>query len=625
MIKILKYLRKIDWLFIALILGITVFQAWCSMTLIDYLQGVIKAITYNSYRNNEGFLAMANSFGGWEALAAMTPAQLSALTGIDETSANQVIAVASSSVGDIWWNAGMMVLFASLSMLAQASIALMASSVSSSLATRLRKKLNDTISTLSMAQLERFSTASLITRTTNDIQTVSFTTVLALRMFFSAPVTAIWAIVKIQTVSGQLTVVTAVGIVIILIFLILMLIFLMPKFKVIQTFTDRLNLVTQEHLQGIRVVRAFNAENYQDEKFEKTNKDLTKLQVFTSDMNALANPLVNLVMNGIALGIYWLGASLVNSGEIEDVATVISYSTLSSMIIMSFIMLMMMFVMFPRAEVSAKRVNEVLDTKSDVVDPAVETLPKEKGTIEFDDVCFRYQGAEEDVLSHISFQVKQGETLAIIGATGSGKSTIIRLLARFYDATSGSVKVDGVDVRELKDKTLRNILSLTPQKGVLFTGTVRSNIKFSDPSMSDEAMEEAARIACADSFIKEMDGGYDARIARGGTNVSGGQRQRLCIARAIARRPEICTFDDSFSALDFKTDLQVRTNLKESMGETTRVIVAQRIGTIMDADQILVLSEGKMVGLGTHKELLQNCQEYRDIALSQLSKEELGL
>lgn len=580
MLKILKNLRAWDWVLLVLILGITILQVFCTMTLTDAIRDLTGTIM---------------------------KAQLGYATS-----------------KDIWVGAGVMVGYATGTMVCQASTAFCASIISASLVTKLRTMLNDKVCTMSMAQIEKFSTASLITRATNDIQTVGFTLVLAFRMFFSAPVTAIWAICKIQAVSGELTLVTAVGISLLIIFLILMCVFLLPRFKKVQKLVDKVNLIAQENLSGIRVIRAFNAEGYQEQKFDSANKSLTKIQVFTSRLTALMNPFLTIIMNGISLGIYWLGASLINQ-QITDYQTLVSFSTLSSMIVMSFMMLMFMFIMVPRAQICANRVNEVLACEPEIKDPETEEAPCEVGTIEFDHVSFRYGDGSEDVVSDISFRVEKGQTLAIIGATGSGKSTIIRLLARFYDPTSGVVKIDGVDVRNLKNATLRKKLSLVPQKGILFSGSVESNIKFADEALTHEGVVAAAKTAMADEFIEKMEGGYSAHIARGGSNVSGGQRQRLCIARAIAPRPEICTFDDSFSALDFKTDLQVRKNLKESLSDTTKIIVAQRIGTTMDADQILVLSEGKIVGRGKHEELLRNCPEYLEIALSQLSKEELGL
>ncbi len=580
MIKIMKYLRKIDWFLIVAIMGLTVVQVYCTMSLTDAIGGLTRTIM--------------------------------------EVQAHQ------AGEADIWWGAGMMVAYASGSMACQMVIALCASVISASLSTNLRQRLNNKITSLSMGQIERFSTASLITRATNDIQNIGFTFVLAARMLFSAPATTIWAICKIQAVSGELTFVTAGGIALLVLFLILMFVFLMPRFKRTQKLIDKMNLVAQENLSGIRVIHAFNAEDYQEEKFSGVNKDLTKIQIFTSRLTALMNPFLTLIMNGISLGIYWLGAYLINKGT-TDYPTLVSFSTLSSIIIMSFMMLMFMFIMIPRSQISANRVNEILDSTPSIVDPKEETEAKEVGTVEFSHVNFAYDENGGDVISDISFRIEKGQTLAIIGPTGSGKTTILSLLARFYDPSSGEVKIDGVDVKEMKEATLRKKLALVPQKGVLFSGTVESNIKFSSEDLSDEAMVKAAQIAMADDFISKMEDGYKSRIARGGSNVSGGQKQRLCIARAIASSPEICVFDDSFSALDFKTDLQVRKNLKANLKDTTKIIVAQRIGTIMDADEILVLNEGKIVGRGKHETLLQECEEYREIALSQLSKEELGL
>jgi ATP-binding cassette, subfamily B, multidrug efflux pump len=580
MIKIMKYLRKLDWLFLSLIAAFTVLQVYCTITLTDAIKDLMNAI-------------------------------ILAYSGTKEEK-------------DIWLGALTMVGFATASMACQCVSALFASLISASLVTSLRKKLNDKVSEMSMSQIEAFSTSSLITRATNDVQQVGFTFVMASRMLLSAPTTAIWAICKIQAVSGELTLLTAGGIALLLLFLILMFIFLLPRFKVVQKLIDKVNLIAQENLSGIRVIRAYNAESYQEGKFSQANKDLTKIQIFTSRLSALMNPVLTIIMNLLSLGIYWLGATLIN-GHVTDYATLTGFSTLASMIIMAFMMLMFMFIMIPRAEISASRINEVLDSQSEIADPTIETPLKEKGTIEFSDVSFHYGDASEEVVSHISFKVNRGETLAIIGATGSGKSTILRLAARFYDVNEGSIKIDGVDVRQMKEKTLRKVLSLVPQKGLLFSGSIKSNIAFANANMDEEKIHNAARIAMAEEFILALDGGYEATIARGGSNVSGGQRQRLCIARAIASDPEICLFDDSFSALDFKTDLQVRKNLKEALGETTKIIVAQRIGTIMDAENIIVLHEGKIVGQGRHKELLSSCQEYREIALSQLSKEELGL
>ena len=397
----------------------------------------------------------------------------------------------------------------------------------------------------------------------------------------------------------------------------------MPKFRLMQKLTDRLNGVTRENLTGIRVVRAYNAEDYQQNKFEKANTEFTGTQLFTGRLLALMSPIMMLVMNGLTLAIYWIGASLMNAGEIEY-QTIVSFMTLASQVIMAFLMMLMMFILLPRASVAAKRINEVLETELSVKDPETETPVKECGTVEFRDVSFRYPDADADVFEHISFRAEKGQTIAFIGSTGSGKSTLINLVPRFYDATEGEVLVDGVNVKELKQSTLRDKIGYVPQKGVLFSGTVAENIAFGGKADRQE-IEEAAKIAEADGFIGEMENGYDSPIAQGGKNVSGGQKQRLSIARAVATRPEIMIFDDSFSALDYRTDKQVRANLKEHLAGVTNLIVAQRIGTIMDADKIIVLDKGKAVGEGTHRELLENCDVYREIALSQLSKEELGL
>ena len=398
----------------------------------------------------------------------------------------------------------------------------------------------------------------------------------------------------------------------------------MPKFRLAQKLLDKVNGQTRENVNGIRVVHAYNAETYQQDKFASTNDELTKTQLFTGRSMAVLMPYITLIMNAISLLVYWFGSYLINDG-VTSYPEVLSMMMLSTQIVMSFMMLLVMFFMLPRASVSAKRINEVLATKNSITDPEMEEPLKEQGSIKFDDVSFRYPDGDDDVLSHISFEAKKGETIAFIGATGSGKSTIVNLVSRLYDASEGHVIIDGVDVKNLKQKTLRDLVGFVPQKGLLFSGSVKSNIKFGAEKATDEEVIRAAKVAEADSFIQEMDQKYDALIAQGGSNVSGGQRQRLCIARAVIKNPEFFVFDDSFSALDFKTDRKVRENLKEEAKDATKLIVAQRIGTVMDADHIVVLSEGKMVGYGRHEELLESCPIYRDIALSQLSKEELGL
>ena len=579
MLKLYKNLKALDWLLVALIVGITVAQVYFTMELTDQISAIVGAI--------------------------------------------QSVSLGLGSTADIWREGGIMLAFAACSALCQVASGIAASFVASRLSATLRSKVYAKVESFSIAEINKFSTASLITRTTNDIQQVHMANILTLRMLIYAPIMAIWAICKINASSGELTLATAVAVVILIICLAAIMLAVMPKFKLMQKLTDRLNGVTRENLTGLRVVRAYNAESYQEKKFSKANDAFTNTQLFTGRVMALMSPLMMLVMNGLTLAIYWIGASLMNAGQIEY-QTIVSFMTLASQVIMAFLMLLMMFILLPRAQVAAKRINEVLETPLSISDPETEEQPSEVGTVEFRDVSFRYPDADADVFEHISFRAEKGQTIAFISSTGSGKSTLINLVPRFYDATEGEVLVDGVNVKNLKQSTLRSKIGYVPQKGVLFSGTVAENIGFGGVSDMD-AIEEAARIAEADGFINEMSDGYASMISQGGKNVSGGQKQRLSIARAVALRPEIMIFDDSFSALDYKTDKKVRENLKEHLSGATNLIVAQRIGTIMDADKIIVLDQGKAVGEGTHKELLENCPVYREIALSQLSKEELGL
>ena len=581
MFKLYKNLKAADWLIVALIVGITVAQVFFTMELTDKISDIVGAI---------------------RAVSAGVP---------------------GATVGDIWREGGIMLAFAVCTALCQVAVCFAAAKVSSDLSATLRGKVYAKVESFSIAEVNRFSTPSLITRTTNDIQQVHMANVMTLRMLIYAPIMAIWAICKINASSGELTAATAVAVIVLVVCIAAVMLLVMPKFRLMQKLTDRLNGVTRENLTGIRVVRAYNAEDYQQNKFEKANTEFTGTQLFTGRLLALMSPIMMLVMNGLTLAIYWIGASLMNAGEIEY-QTIVSFMTLASQVIMAFLMMLMMFILLPRASVAAKRINEVLETELSVKDPETETPLKECGTVEFRDVSFRYPDADADVFEHVSFRAEKGQTIAFIGSTGSGKSTLINLVPRFYDATEGEVLVDGVNVKELKQSTLRDKIGYVPQKGVLFSGTVAENIAFGGKAGREE-IEEAAKIAEADGFIGEMENGYDSPIAQGGKNVSGGQKQRLSIARAVATRPEIMIFDDSFSALDYRTDKQVRANLKEHLAGVTNLIVAQRIGTIMDADKIIVLDKGKAVGEGTHRELLENCDVYREIALSQLSKEELGL
>lgn len=581
MLRLYKNLKIQDWAIVVLIVGITVAQVWFTMELTDKIADIVLAIQRVS-------------------------------TG-----------AAGATTGDIWREGGLMLAFAVCSALCQVATGIAASRVASRLSATLRSKVYAKVESFSIAEVNAFSTSSLITRTTNDIQQIHMANILIPRMLIYAPIMAVWAICKINASSWQLTAATAVAVVILIACIIAIMLAVMPKFRMMQKLTDRLNGVTRENLTGIKVVRAYNAETYQERKFEKANGDFTKTQLFTGRVMALMNPVMMLVMNGLTLAIYWIGASLMNAGEIEY-QTIVSFMTLASQVIMAFLMLLMMFILLPRAEVAAKRVNEVLNKPLSICDPETEKPATEVGTVEFRDVSFRYPDADADVFSHVSFRAEKGQTIAFIGSTGSGKSTLINLVPRFYDATEGEVLVDGVNVRDMKQRTLRDKIGYVPQKGVLFTGTVADNIAFGGKA-DREAVENAAKIAEADGFIREMEHGYDSPIAQGGKNVSGGQKQRLSIARAVAQNPEIMIFDDSFSALDYITDKQVRENLKENLQGVTNLIVAQRIGTIMDADKIIVLDQGKAVGEGTHRQLLETCPVYREIALSQLSKEELGL
>lgn len=623
MFKMLKSFQKRDWIALFFIIGLTITQVWCTMMMTDYMSNIIKAIMFVDYKTNPGHIN--EQFGQmFAALGKDWNAVIAILKSTNSPMLETAEAIKNASVSDIWYWGGMMLLVVTGSVACQLVISVLASMIVASFAVTTRDKLNKKISSFSMAEINKFSTASLVTRSTNDIEQVQMTYLMMMRMVFAAPVTAIWAICKIQSASWQLTTATAVAIVVLVIALTVLVVTVLPKFKIAQKYVDKLNGITRENLNGIRVVRAYNAEQYQEDKFKKANDDLTKLNLFSGRVLGLLSPIIVIVMDGVTLSMYWIGAYLINGGTLAY-NEVSSYTMLVTQIIMAFMMLLMMFVMLPRASVSAKRINEVLDTKPSIVDPANPVVPEKLGTIEFNDVSFSYPDGEENILEHISFKAKQGDTIAIIGPTGCGKSTLVQLLDRLYDATEGEVKVDGINVKEMSQTELHSRIGYVPQKGVLFTGTVKSNIGFGLKEIDDEVIKNSAKIACADEFIENMEDKYDAKIAQGGTNVSGGQRQRLCIARAVATRPEIFVFDDSFSALDFKTDLKVRQNLRESQKDATKVIVAQRIGTVMDADLILVLEEGKLVGKGTHKELLQTCKLYKDIALSQLSKEELSL
>lgn len=483
-----------------------------------------------------------------------------------------------------------------------------------------------------MHEVKEFSTSSLITRTTNDITQIQMFVAMGLQLMIKAPITAIWAITKILNKGWQWSAVTGVAVIILLSVIITITAIVVPKFKIVQKLIDKINGVTRENLTGIRVVRAFNAEKYQENKFEGVNKKLTNQQLFNQKMFSFFQPVMYLVMHGASLAVYIIGAYLIMDAAMTDkleiFGNMIVFGQYSIQVIMSFLMLAFIFMLFPRVEVSAKRINEVLDKKISIKDGKVnKDITSERGTVEFKNVSFKYPDSDEYLLQDISFKAEQGETVAFIGSTGSGKSTLINLIPRFYDASEGEVLVDGVNVKEYTEEFLHNKIGYVPQKAVMFNGTVKSNIAYGDNgkgAIEIDSVKEAIRVAQATEFVEKMDGDYDAHIAAGGTNVSGGQKQRLAIARAIARDPEIYIFDDSFSALDYKTDSVLRHDLKKYTKDATSIIVGQRIGTIMNSDKIIVLDDGKIAGIGKHKDLLKSCDVYKEIALSQLSEEELA-
>lgn len=623
MFKLYKNFSKKDWFSVISIILLTVLQVYLTMTLVDFVQGIIKSITYLHYHNNPlelgvEFANLVENFG-W---ANLSSEEFLLANGFSGEFLTTILNVAKASVGDIWFNGGMMMAVSAGIMAVQTAISLIASVVSANFATKIRSKVYNKVENLSLYQVNKFSTASLITRTTNDIQQVQMCNLMTMRMIFAAPITAIWAIWKINASSFELTIATVVAIIILLASIITIMLIALPKFKVTQKLTDELNCVTRENLKGIRVIRAFNGEKFQEDKFDNINNTFTKTQVFVGKIMALLSPLMMIVMNGISLAIYWIGANLINAGQI-DYPTITSFMMLSSQIVMAFVTLLLLFVIWPRASVSAKRINEVLDSENLIIDPKTSAELNTHGTIEFKNVSFKYQDGNENVVSNLNFKVNENETLAIIGATGCGKTTLINLIPRFYDATEGEVLINGINVKDIKKEELRSLIGYVPQKAFLFKDSIKNNIKLGQENLTDEEIIEACKIAKADEFIEEKDEKYDYQIAQGGKNVSGGQKQRLCIARAVAKQPEIYIFDDSFSALDYKTDKEVRQNLNGMEKKSTKIIVAQRIGTIMDADKIIVLDKGEMVGYGTHKELLENCKVYKEIALSQLSKEEL--
>ena len=544
-----------------------------------------------------------------------------------------LITTQDSAMHDILIAGGKMLLCAFGSLLVTVLVAVCASRIASNFSAIVRGKLFDKVQSFSMEEIGRFSTASLITRSTNDVTQVQMLIVMGLSIMLRAPIMAVMAILKIVDKSWQWTLSTGVAVVVLLIVVITCVSLCMPKFKRLQSLTDDINQVTRENLTGLNVVRAYNAEAYQEEKFEKVNKDLTDTHWFTSKTMAFMMPTIMMIMNGLSLAIYWIGAVLINDAQdMQEKFTLFSdmvvFSSYAMQVVMSFMMLVMIFIMLPRASVAAKRILEVLDTEPSIEDGTRDTFPVMKdGEVEFKDVSFKYPDAEEYVLEHISFSAKKGETIAFIGATGCGKSTAINLIPRFYDATEGEVFVDGVNVKEYTQEALHNKIGYVSQKAILFSGTIADNVAYGENGKAPATQDDiamAVKVAQASEFVEKKDQGYDGYVAQGGSNFSGGQKQRLSIARAIARQPEILIFDDSFSALDYKTDRILREALRKECKDATKIIVAQRIGTIRDADKIIVLDDGQIAGMGTHDELMKNCEVYQEIAYSQLSKEELA-
>ena len=583
MFKLLKQMRKKDWLLVLVCIAFIVFQVWLDLKLPDYMSEITTLV------QTEG-----------------------------------------SEMADILLNGGYMLLCAFGSLLAAIVTGYFVAKIAANFSHDLRKRIFDKVEDFSLQEVKKFSTSSLITRTTNDVTQIEMLIAMGLQMLIKAPITAVWAITKILNKSWQWSALTGVAVVILLSVIAFLIAIILPKFKIVQKLIDKINGITRENLTGIRVVRAFNAEEFQEAKFSKVNNDLTNLQLFNQKKLAIMQPIMYLVMYGLTLGIYFIGAYLIQDAGLSIKLSLFSdmvvFSSYAMQVIMSFLMLAIIFMIVPRASVSAKRINEVLDENIEIQDlVSVSAKPKEKGTVAFKNVSFKYADADEYILKNISFEAKKGETVAFLGSTGSGKSTLLNLIPRFYDATEGEVLVDGVNVKDYKQQDLHDLLGYVPQKAVLFKGTIKSNVAYGEngKKITDTKVKEAIHVAQADDFVLKLDDTYDHAIAQGGTNVSGGQKQRLSIARAIARDPEIYLFDDSFSALDYKTDATLRKELKKYTKDATTLIVAQRIGTVMNADKILVLENGECVGIGTHKELLKNCEVYKQIALSQLSKEEL--
>ena len=544
----------------------------------------------------------------------------------------RLVQTPGSEMKDILVAGGWMLLCALGSLATSMVVAAISAKIASNLSARLRFILFDKVQSFSMEEINNFSTSSLVTRSTNDVNQVQMFIVMGLQMLIKAPILAGWALMKIMDKSWQWTLSTGVAVIALLVIVGVCVLIALPKFKRDQKLTDNLNRIARENITGLRVVRAYNAENYQEDKFEVANKELTSTNLFTNSVLAFLMPSISLIMSGLSLAIYWVGAIVINEADLPSKMTLFSdmivFSSYAMQVVMAFMMLIMIFMILPRATVSAKRINEVLNTKVTIENGTVKESPAGiSGEIEFKHVSFKYPDADDCVIKDISFKANRGETIAFIGSTGCGKSTLVNLIPRFYDVSEGEILLNGINVKDYDQKALRNKIGYVSQKAVLFGGTVQSNVSFGDNGKSSADIHQvmdAIEIAQSTDFVEKMDGSYEAHVAQGGTNLSGGQKQRLSIARAIARRPEILIFDDSFSALDYKTDRRLRSALKKETLGTTLLIVAQRIGTIKDADKIIVLDEGKIVGVGSHEDLMKTCDVYQEIAYSQLSKEELA-
>lgn len=533
------------------------------------------------------------------------------------------------SVSDIIAEGKWMILCALGSLISAIIVGYLASKISASFSKNLRSRIFSKVESFSMKEINEFSTASLITRSTNDITQIQMVIVIGLQILIKAPIMAVWAITKIYNKGFEWTMATAVTVLILIVFVAILMLMVMPKFRMMQTLTDNINRILRENLTGLAVIRAYNSEEYRENKFDEANEELTSTQLFTSRAMSTLFPMINFSMSMLTLVIYFIGAGLINAAEMMDkyvlFSNMVVFSSYAMQVIMSFMMMSMIFIMVPRAQISAKRINEVLDTELSIKDGNIDTSNDDyEYEIEFDNVSFKYTDSEQYILQDIDFKVKKGEKVAIIGSTGSGKSTILNLLLRFYDATEGVVKIQGIDIRKYKLKFLYEKIAAVLQKSFLFKGDVTSNISFGDEGTDKNLVEEAAKTSQSMEFIEKFDEKFDHEIAQLGKNVSGGQKQRLSIARAIYRKPDIFLFDDSFSALDFKTDSELRHKLKENNPDATTIIVAQRVGSIMDSDQIIVLENGQIAGIGQHKDLLKNCEVYKEIAYSQLTEEELN-